>query len=115
MNNKAFPTVFEVTNMTRLIILGRTQAKAMRFVKFPKIKLPHAFTMYPTTLKNICTTKTPTPETTIGPPPTDSDGTTPRVHVHKSESTKATKVKQSRQTAEPVPQIKWNADVTGRV
>ena len=97
--------------MTGLIILGRTQATAMRYVKFPKIKWPHAFTTYPTTSRKICTAKTPTPETAIGPPPTNPDGTTPRVNVHKSESTKATQTKQSRQTAEPVvPQIKWKID-----
>ena len=51
------------------------------------------------------------PETTTGFPPTDSIGTTSRVHVHKNESTKTTQVKQSRQTTEPVvPQIKWNKD-----
>ena len=61
--------------------------------------------------KKSCTIKTLAPETTTGPPPTDSNGTTPRVHVHKSESTKVTQTKQSKQTAEPVaPQIKWNAD-----
>ena len=46
IDNKAFPTIFEVTNMTGPIILGRTQAKAMGYVKFPKIKCPHAFTMH---------------------------------------------------------------------
>ena len=83
IDNKAFPTVFEVTNMTGLIIPGGAQAKAMRYVEFPKIKWPHAFTTYPITLKKICTTKTPALETAIGPPPTYSDGTTPKVHVHK--------------------------------
>ena len=71
--------------MTEPIILGKTQAKAMRYVEFPKIKWPHDFIMQPTTLEKIITTKTPTPETAIGPPPIDSDGTTPRVHVHKSQ------------------------------
>ena len=84
----------------------------MRYVEFPKIKWPHAFTTYLTTLKKICHNQdTCTRDCNHGPPPTDSDGTTPRVHVHKSESTKATQAKQSKQTAEPVvPQIKWNAD-----
>ena len=109
VDNKAFPTILEVTNMTKLIILGRAQAKAMGYVEFPKIKCPHTFTTHPTTSKNICTIKTLVPETATGFPPTDSVGTTPRVHVHKSESTKATQAKQSRQTTEPVvPQIKWN-------
>ena len=83
----------------------------MRYVEFPKIKQPHAFTTYLTSLKKICTTKTPAPEIATSPPPTDSDGTTPRVHVHKCESTEASQAKQSKQIAEPVvPQIKWNAD-----
>ena len=97
--------------MTGPIILGRAQAKAMGYVEFTEIKCPHAFTMYPTTFKKICTIKALVPETATGPPPTDSVGTPPRVHVHKSESTKVTQAKQSKQTTEPVvPQIKWNAD-----
>ena len=111
VDNKALPTIFEVTNMTGLIILGRAQAKAMGYVEFPKIKCPHTFTMPPTTSRKICTIKTSPPETATGSPPTDSVGTTPRVHVHKSESTKATQAKQSKQTTEPVVlQIKWNTD-----
>ena len=83
----------------------------MGYVKFPKIKYPHAFTMYFTTSKKICTIKTSVPETTTSFPPTDSMGAISRVHVHKSELTKATQAKQSRQTTEPVvPQIKWNTD-----
>ena len=97
--------------MTGPIILDWAQAKTMGYVKFPKIKCPHTFTMNPTTSKKICTIKTAVPETTISFPPTDSTGTTPRVHVHKNESTKATQAKQSRKTTEPVvPQIKWNTD-----
>ena len=111
IDNKAFPTVFEVTNTSGLVILGRTQAKAMGYVEFPKIKWPHTFIMYPTTLKKISTIKTLAPETTTSFPPTDSVGATPNIHVHKSESTKATQVKQSKQTTEPVvPEIKWNTD-----
>ena len=95
--------------MTGPIILGSAQqAKAMRYVEFPKIKHPYAFTTYPTTLKKIFTAMTPVPETATGPPPTDLSGTIARVHIHKSESTKATQAKQSKQTAEPVvSQIKW--------
>ena len=109
IDNKAFLTVFEVTKMTRAIILGRTQA--MGYVEFPWIKYPHASTTHSTTLKKIFTDKTPSPETAGDTPSTDSIGTTPKVHVHKSESTKATQVKQSKQTEEPVmPKIKWNTD-----
>ena len=111
VDNIAFPAIFEVTNMTEPIILGGAQAKAMGYVEFPKIKCPHTFTTYSTTSKKICTIKTLVPETATNFPPTDSIGATPRVHVHKSESTKATQAKQSRQITEPVvPQIKWNTD-----
>ena len=57
IGNKAFPTVFEVTNMTEPIILSRTQAKAMGYVEFPKIKCPHTFTTCSTTLKRFAQTK----------------------------------------------------------
>ena len=97
--------------MTGLIILGRTQAKAMGYVEFPRIKCPHTFITCPTTSKRICTIKTLAPETATSISPTGSMGTTHRVYVHKNESTKATQAKQSRQTTEPVvPQIKWNTD-----
>ena len=49
--------------MTGPIILGRTQAKAMGYVEFPKIQHPHTFTMQFTTLKRICIDKTHVPET----------------------------------------------------
>ena len=94
IDNKAFPTIFEVTNMTGPIILGRIQAKAMGYIQFPQIWWPHALTTFPTTLRKLCTIKTPTSET-----------------APQNRSTKATQVKQSKQTTEPVlPQIKWNAD-----
>ena len=97
--------------MAEPIILGRAQTKAMGYVEFPKIKWPHTFTMYPTTSKKICTIMTVVPETATSFSPIDSMGATPRVQVHKNESTKATQAKQSRQTTEPVlPQIKWNTD-----
>ena len=96
VDNKAFPTIFEVTNMTGPIILGRAHAKAMGYVEFSKIKHPHTFTTYPTTSRKICIIKTSAPETTTNFPPTDSMGATSRVYVHKNESTKATQAKQSR-------------------
>ena len=111
IDNKAFPTIFEVTNTAGPIILGRTQAKAMGYVEFLKIKRPHTFITYPTTSRNICTLKKLAPETAPNFSPNDSIGTTPKVHVHKSESIKATQAKQLKQTSEPViPQIKWNTD-----
>ena len=97
--------------MVGQIILGRTQAKAMGYVEFLKIKQPHTFTTYPTTSRKICTLKKLTPETAPSFSPNDSIGTTSKVHVHKSESIKARQAKQSKQTSEPViPQIKWNTD-----
>ena len=63
IDNKAFPTIFEVTNMTGPIILSRLQAKAMGYVQFPKIEWPHAFKMYAAALMKICTNRTPPPET----------------------------------------------------
>ena len=48
------------------------------------------------------------PETVNDTPPTNSTG---QVYGHKNESTRATQVKQSKQTEEPrVPKIKWNTD-----
>ena len=58
-----------------------------------------------------CTLKELVPETAPNFPPNGSTGTTPKIHVHKNESIKATRVKQLKQTSEPViPQIKWNTD-----
>ena len=108
IDNKASPAIFEVTNMTGSIILGRTQSKAMGYVEFPKIKWPHTFTTHSTTLKIKNTQTRHTQETTNDTPPTNS---TDKVCVHKSESTKASQAKQSKQYEEPVvPKIKWNTD-----
>ena len=97
INNKAFLIVFE--------------ANAKGYVEFPEIKQPHTFTMYSTTLRKTCTLKKLAPETIPNFSPNDPMGTTPRVHVHKNESTKATKAKQSKQTIEPViPWIKWKTN-----
>ena len=89
VDNKAFPTVFEVTNTTGLIILGRAQAKAMGYV-VPKDQVPTYFHHITHYFKKICTIKTSAPETTTSFPPKDSMGAKFRVHVHKNESTKAT-------------------------
>ena len=66
--------------------------------------------MHSTTLKKICTDKTPSPETAGNSKFTHSNGTILKtIYVHKSESTKVTQAKESRQTEEPVvPKIKWN-------
>ena len=63
INNKAYPTIFEVTNTTGPIILGRTQAKAMGYVQFPQVRQSHALITFPTALKKLCTIKTSAPET----------------------------------------------------
>ena len=97
--------------MTGPITLSRTQAKAMGYIQFPKIKQPHTFTMHPTTLKKLCTSKTPKPQIVTSAPHTNGSCTPPKVHAYKSESTNVTQAKQSRQTTDPVvPQIKWNTD-----
>ena len=63
IENKAFPTIFEVTDTSGPIILGRSQAKAMGYVQFPQIMKPHAFKMFTATLKKVHTKVTHTPET----------------------------------------------------
>ena len=53
IDNKVFPTVFEVTNMTGPVILGRIQAKAMGYIQFPQIWWPHALTAFPDTSRKL--------------------------------------------------------------
>ena len=80
--------------MSGLIILGRTQAKAIGYVEFPKIKWPHTFTTYPTTFKNDMhhqDTGTRYYQQLFHPQTQWVLHT--KVHVHKNESTKATQVK----------------------
>ena len=96
IDNKAFPTVFEVNNMTGQIILGRTQAKAMDYIQFPQIRWPHAFTTFPTTFKKLCMIKTPTSETAPHGTTHTTKGTQPKVSLQKNGSTKATLEKQSK-------------------
>ena len=95
IDNKAFPTVFEVTNMTGPIILGRTQAKAMGYVQFPQIQATSYFHNVPHYFKkNLYNQDTHTP----GTAPCSTTPTT-------------TQMKQSKKATEPVlPHIKWNAD-----
>ena len=109
---KAFPTVFEVTDTTGLIILGRRQARAMGYVQFPWIIELHTFKPSTATLKKVCTKVTHTPENTEDCKSKNERGTRPKEQsAQKSESSKATLEKQSKQTDEPVvPKIKWNQD-----
>ena len=101
IDNKAFPTVFEVTNMTGPLILGRIQAKAMGYIQFPQIWQPHTLTTFPDTSRKLCTHRTPTQKTTQRL----------QVSLHKTRPTEITKVKQAQQTTEPVlSHIKWNTD-----
>ena len=104
IDNKVFPTIFEVTNMTGPMILGRIQAKAMGYIQFPQIWRPHALTVFQHTSKNLCTYRTLTPKTT-------KTAFRPQVPLHKTTPTETTKEKQIQQTTEPVlPHIKWNTD-----
>ena len=98
--------------MTGPIILGRMQAKAMGYVKFPQTEMPYAFTIFTATLKKICTEVTHNPKTASNSKLTCQGGTSPKTTpAHKSEALKVTKEKQSKQTDEPViPKIKWNTD-----
>ena len=119
IDNKIFPTAFEVTDTSGPIILGRKQAKAMGYVCYPAIKPPD---ISPTTSSSLHkvhagTTNNPKSQTDIK---TDIKGTThntkPQMdiktkHVQENEPSAATQGKQSRQTDEPVlPKIKWNKD-----
>ena len=101
IDNKVFPTVFEVTNMTGPIILSRIQAKAMGYIQFPQMRQPQALTAFPDTSRKLCTYGTLRPQTTQRL----------QVSLHQTKPTEITKVKQAQQTTEPViPHIKWNTD-----
>ena len=83
--------MFEVTNTSGLIILGRMQARAMGYVQFPWIIKPHTFKMYKATLKKVCAKVTHTPETPQDCKSKTVRGTIPKGQlVQKSESDKAT-------------------------
>ena len=111
IDNKAFPTVFEVTNMTEPVILGRTQAKAMGYVQFQQIWWPHALTAFPDASRKLCTHRTPTSKTTLYNQAPISKKTQPQVSLHKTRPIEITQMKQAQQTAEPVlPHIKWDTD-----
>ena len=104
INNKVFPTVFEVTNTPGLKILGRIQAKAMGYMQFPQIRWPHTLSTFQHASRNLCTHETPATKTT-------KTAFQPQVSLHKTTPIEVTKVKQALQTTEPVlPHIKWNTD-----
>ena len=110
-NNKVFPTIFEVTNMTGPVILGRTQAKAMGYIQFPQIQWPRALTTFPDTSRKLCAHRTPSPETILYSQAHISKKTQPKVALHKTRPIEITQAKQAQQTTEPVlPHIKWNTD-----
>ena len=100
--------MFEVTDTTGPIILGRRQARAMGYVQFPWLIEPHTFKTSTATLKKVCAKVTHTPEATEDCKLKNMRSTRPKGQpAQKSESNKATLEKQSRQTAEPVvPKIK---------
>ena len=56
INNKVFPTIFEVANTPGPIILGRKHAKAMGYVQYPAIKPPDITTR--SLLHKVCTDTT---------------------------------------------------------
>ena len=88
------------------------QEKAMGYVQFPQIIEPHAFKTFTATLKKVCTKMTHTPETPQDCKSKTVRGTRSKGQLaQKSESSKATLEKQSKQTDEPViSKIKWNQD-----
>ena len=88
------------------------QVKAMGYVQFPWIIEPHAFKTFTATLKKVCTKATHTPETPQDCKLKTMRGTRPKEQpAQKSESSKATLEKQSKQTNEPaIPKNKWNQD-----
>ena len=96
--------------MTGPIIPSSAQAKAMRYVEFPKIKHPHAFTMYPTTLKRLAQPRHLHQRLQLALQPQIQ--MVPHLgYMYTRVSQPKRPRKQSKQTAEPVvPQIKWNAD-----
>ena len=102
IDNKVFPTIFEVTNMTGPMILSRIQAKAMGYVQFPQIWWPHALTTFPDTSRKLCTHRTPTPKTALYSQAHITTKTQPQVSLHKTRPTEITKAKQAQQTTEPV-------------
>ena len=116
---KAFPTIFEVTNTTGLIILGRMQAKAMGYVQFPQIIEPYAFEMFTaTSKKSLYKSDTHTPKT-----PQDCKSKTVRGNQPKglrtpdkgatspkrvSQAGQHKKNSLNRQMNPVIPKIKWN-------
>ena len=84
----------------------------MGYVQFPWIVKLHAFKMFTATLKKVCTKVTHNPETAENCKSKNMGGTRPKEQsAQKSESSKVTVEKQSKQTDEPViPKIKWNQD-----
>ena len=104
IDNKVFPTVFEVTNTPGPMILGRVQAKVMGYVQFSQIRRPHTLNTFQHAYRNLGTHKTHAAKTT-------ETAFQPQVSVHKTTPIEVTKVKQGLQTTEPVlPHIKWNTD-----
>ena len=84
IDNKAFPTIFEVTNTTGPVILGRTQARAMGYVQFPQIWQSHTLTAFPNAYRKLCTYKTPIPKTILYSQAYISKKTQPQVYLHKT-------------------------------
>ena len=135
IDNKVFPTIFEVTNTPGPIILGRKQVKAMGYVQYPAIKPPNIFSMS-SPLHKVCAGTTHNPksktdiknkhaqmdiknkhDTTHNPKPQtdikskDAQTDIKSKHSQKIKPSATTQEKQSKQTDEPIlPKIKWNKD-----
>ena len=102
VESKAFTTIFEVTNMTGLIILGRAQAKAMGYIKFPKSSAHILSPCTPLLQKRFAQSRHKHQRLQLTFHPQTQWVPHPEYMYTKNESTKATQVKQSRQTTEPV-------------
>ena len=117
IDNKIFPTAFEVTGP---IILGRKQAMAMGYVHYPAIKPPDISPTTSSALHKVHAGTTNNPQSQMDIK-TDIKCTThntkPQINikskpVQEKEPSAATQEKQSGQTDEPVlPKIKWNKDL----
>ena len=124
IDNKVFPTIFEVTDTSEPIILGRKQAKAMGYIQYPAIKPPN-ISSSSLPLHKVCAGTTHNPKSqadiknkhaktdiknrhnTTHNPKSQTD--IKSKHSQKIKLNATTQEKQSRQKDEPAV-IKWNKD-----
>ena len=111
IDKKVFPTIFEVTNMTGPVILGRIQAKAMGYVQFPQIRWPHALTTFPDTSRKLCKHRTPTPRTALLQPSTNlHKGSTPSLFTQNQTNRGSTGKASTTDYRTSTTTHKWNTD-----